>query len=345
MPKALPIRLAESGLLPDALIRLGIRRLLARRLAAETPASPEAANEALYGLLEAMRAAPIALHTEDANRQHYELPPAFFQTVLGEHLKYSCCLWPEGVSELDAAEAAMLRLSCERAELADGQSVLELGCGWGSLSLWMARQYPASRITAVSNSASQRRFIEARRDAAGLGNLSVITADMRDFDAPGRYDRVVSVEMFEHMRNWEALLARVHDWLTPGGRFFMHVFCHRRLAYLFGTEQGDDWMGRHFFTGGLMPCDELPLHFQRQLRLLRRWRVGGRHYARTCRAWLRRQDAARGKLLPLFEQTYGPRAGLWFQRWRMFFMACEELFAWRGGGEWYVGHYLFARPL
>lgn len=345
MKESLPIRLAERGLLPDGLIRFGIRRLLAARLRETLAGDTAIRNEAFHGLLDRMRAAPVALDTDAANEQHYEIPAAFFEAVLGGHLKYSCGYWPEGTTDPDRAEEAMLRLSCEHAGLQDGQEVLELGCGWGSLSLWMAREYPNSRITAVSNSASQRAFIERRRDAAGLTNLTVITADMRDFDAPGHYDRIVSVEMFEHMRNWEALFSRVHDWLRPGGRFFMHIFCHRESAYLFDTADATDWMGRHFFTGGLMPSDELPLHFQKRLQCIRRWRINGKHYARTCRAWLTRQDARREELMRVLAGPGEARdAARRFQRWRMFFMACEELFAWRNGNEWYVAHYLFTRP-
>ena len=238
------IGLVEQGKVPDPLVRLGIRRLLGERLR-EQGGDCEARREAMHALLAAMDDSPVALATDTANEQHYELPAGFFETVLGPHLKYSCCLWPDGIDDLKGAEAAMLALTCERAGLADGQEILELGCGWGALSLWMAEHYPGSRITAVSNSSSQRAFIEARRDARGLNNLTVITADMNDFTTDTRFHRVVSLEMFEHMRNWRELLRRIHGWLEPGGQLFFHVFCHRDLAYLFETQGEHDWMGRY----------------------------------------------------------------------------------------------------
>ena len=335
---------AERRWLPDAVVRFGIRQLLRQRLH-DAGSEVEAAMEQRQALLEAMRAAPVALSTEVANEQHYEVPADYFRLCLGEHLKYSCCRWDEVVGDLDAAEARMLRLTSERAGLADGQRILELGCGWGSLSLWMAAHYPGSEITAVSNSHSQRAFIEARRDERGLGNLRVITRDMNEFapEQPG-FDRVVSIEMFEHMRNWEELLRRASTWLRPGGRLFMHVFSHREQAYFFESEGAGNWMGRYFFRDGLMPSDDLARHFQADLQVIRQWRVNGRHYARTCNEWLRRQDAAREAIMPLFEQTYGADAGRWFQRWRMFYMACAELFGYRDGNEWFVSHILFERP-
>lgn len=335
---------AERGRVPDVLIRFGIRRLLRRRLS-DRGRDVERDMERREALLEAMRGAPVALSTDVANEQHYEVPAGYFEQCLGRHLKYSCCVWDAETPDLDAAEARMLALTCERAGLADGQRVLELGCGWGSLSLWMAEHYPGSEIVSVSNSRSQRAFIEARRDERGLKNLRVITADMNTFEPEGSgFDRIVSIEMFEHMRNWEELLRRSARWLLPGGRLFMHVFAHREHAYFFQSEGADNWMGRHFFRDGLMPADDLARHFQRDLRVIRQWRVSGRHYERTCNEWLRRQDAARDTILPLFEATYGRDARLWFQRWRMFYMACAELFGFRSGNEWLVSHILFERP-
>jgi cyclopropane-fatty-acyl-phospholipid synthase len=336
---------AERGRVPDPLLRFGIRQLLRKRLR-ETPHEVESQWERREALLDAMRAAPVALSTEVANQQHYEVPAAYFHQCLGTHLKYSCCQWDPDVGDLDTAETRMLELTCTRAGLADGQRILELGCGWGSLSLWMAEHYPNSEIVSVSNSHSQRAFIEQRRDERGLGNLRIVTADMNDFapESPG-FDRMVSIEMFEHMRNWEELLRRAASWLVPGGRLFIHVFCHRDQAYFFESEGADNWMGRYFFRDGLMPADDLARHFQRDLRVLRQWRVNGRHYERTCNEWLKRQDAAREPILRLFEQTYGADAGLWFQRWRMFYMACAELFGFNDGNEWFVSHVLFERPI
>lgn len=337
---------AERGWIPDWLLRVGIRRLLRERLT-EQGADVEAQWAARERLLDAMARAPIALSTDVANAQHYELPSAYFEACLGSHLKYSCGYWPEGVDDLDASEAAMLALTCERAGLADGQTIVELGCGWGSLSLWMAERYPNARILSVSNSHSQRMFIEARRDERGLGNLTVQTCDMNVFEPDPVWlgdgaDRVVSVEMFEHMRNWPALLARIARWMKADGRLFLHVFAHREHAYFFDLDAPRSWMARHFFRDGLMPADDLIRHFQDDFRVERQWRVNGRHYERTCNAWLARQDANRARLRPVFEATYGQDADRWWQRWRMFYMACAELFGFRGGNEWFVSHWLLA---
>lgn len=327
------IRWAERGLVPDSLIRLGIRRLLAERLAREQA-------QDLGKFIAELQASPVALHTAEANDQHYEVPPEFFQQVLGRHLKYSSCLYEEGAATLDEAEAAMLELSCRRAGLEDGQEVLELGCGWGSLTLWMARHYPRSRITALSNSRPQREFIEARCREAGLGNVQVLTGDFNHFTAEGRYDRVVSVEMFEHLRNWATALERVAGWLAPEGRVFIHVFCHRERAYLFGSEGPRDWMGRYFFTGGLMPAEKLLYHFEQHLEVEEHWPVNGRNYARTADHWLANLDARKAAILPVLERRYGVgEARLWLQRWRIFFMACSELFGYKEGEEWKVAHY------
>ena len=335
----------ERGYIPDWLIRIGIRRLLAARLRAEDPGDDRARAAALMRLETELRASPIALHTQSANEQHYELPAGFFQKVLGPRLKYSSCWWPEEVKDLETAEAAMLALTCERAELGFDQDILELGCGWGSLTLWMAEFYPDSRIVAVSNSNSQREFITARCRERGFANVQVITADMNDFATDRRFDRVVSVEMFEHMRNYQELLRRIHAWLKPGGKLFVHIFTHRRLAYPFETEGEDNWMGRYFFTGGLMPSRDLLLRFQDDLKLEEQWHLNGRHYQRTLEAWLALQDRHRAALLGLFRDTYGPaEAERWFQRWRVFFMACAELFGYRGGEEWGVSHYRFGKP-
>jgi cyclopropane-fatty-acyl-phospholipid synthase len=289
-----------------------------------------------------MDSGPIAPVPELANEQHYEVPAAFFDTVLGAHRKYSCAQWDQQTRSLDEAEASALQTSCERAGIADGMDVLDLGCGWGSLSLWIARNYPRCTVTAVSNSAPQRAFIEAEAARDGLDNLTVITADMNAFEAPGRYDRIVSVEMFEHMRNYRALFGRISRWLEPDGRFLMHIFCHREVPYAFENRGASDWMSRHFFSGGIMPSDDLPLHFQEHLRLVRHWRWDGRHYEKTANAWLGNMDRARDALWPVLVETYGEAsARQWWMRWRMFFMACAELFGYADGQEWRVGHYLF----
>jgi len=335
----------ERGLVPDAVIRRGVRRLVKQRLAQLAQAGSEGAALRAEAFLRDMDTAQIAPVPHLANAQHYEVPAEFFGLALGPHRKYSSCWWPEGVVTLVEAEQAALAETCLRAGLADGQDILELGCGWGSLTLWMAAAYPGSRITAVSNSASQRAYIEGEARARGLANVTVRTADMNAFDTPQRFDRAVSVEMFEHMRNWRALFRRVHGWLRPGGRFFLHVFCHRAQSYAFTDEGPSDWISRHFFSGGIMPADELALRFQDRLRLVRRWRWDGTHYERTANAWLENLDRRRGEALPVLARAYGEReAGLWLQRWRLFFMACAGLFGHDAGQQWWVSHYLFERP-
>ena len=335
------IELVENGRIPDLLTRAGIRLLLLQRLREQAQEGPDQEWQAMMTFVEEMRQSPIALHTQEANEQHYELPPRFFELVLGPHLKYSCCHFPEGVTELGHAEASMLALTCERAQLQDGQQILELGCGWGSLSLWMAKHYPNSSILAVSNSRPQREFIESRAQELGLTNLSVQTCDMNDFTTEQRFDRVVSVEMFEHMRNWQSLLERISDWLKPEGKLFIHIFSHRRYAYAFSSEGDSNWMGRYFFTGGIMPSNDLLLYFQKDLLLEQHWVLSGIHYQRTADAWLQMMDSQKGEILQTFRETYGKDADVWFQRWRMFFLATSEVWGFRGGNEWLISHYLF----
>jgi cyclopropane-fatty-acyl-phospholipid synthase len=338
------LSLAEKGLVPDALIRAGIRKLLRHRLEEINPGNCEERSKLLQRFLQQMRESPIALHTQEANDQHYELPPEFFEKVLGKHLKYSSCYYANGDESLDQAEAAMLELYGERAELAEGQDILELGCGWGSLTLWMAERYRNSRITAVSNSAPQRHFINARCAERGLDNVEVITCDMNEFRAEGHYDRIVSVEMFEHLRNYRAMLQRANSWLKDDGKLFIHIFVHSRHPYLFEVKSEDDWMSKYFFTGGMMPSDDLLHYLQEDLSLESHWRVSGSHYGRTARHWLEKLDAQRSEILQIFAKTYGAdKSGIWLERWRMFFMSCEELFGFDDGQEWWVAHYLMAK--
>jgi cyclopropane-fatty-acyl-phospholipid synthase len=341
----LAVNWIEQGLVPDSVIRAGIRRLLRQRLAEIGADDAEAGAARLEAFLSDMRRSPIALVPEKANEQHYEVPAAFYEFALGRHRKYSACYWPRDVASLDDAEAAALAATCDHAGLRDGQRILELGCGWGSLTLWMAAHYPNARITAVSNSNSQREYILGEAARRKISNVAVLTCDMNGFDTSERFDRIVSVEMFEHMRNWRELFARVHRWLEPGGQFFMHVFVHHAVPYAFEVRDASDWMSQHFFSGGMMPSDDLALRFQERLGLVRRWRWDGTHYEKTANAWLANVDARRDEVLPVLAVTYGPAAAEhWLQRWRIFFMACAELFGYDRGQQWWVSHYLFERP-
>ncbi|MBK5931264.1 SAM-dependent methyltransferase [Halochromatium salexigens] len=343
--EAMIISLVERGIVPDPIIRAGIRQRLRKTLSELPMHDCERAAEHKEAFIAMLDDSPVAAVPERANEQHYEVPAEFFATVLGPRRKYSSCWWPTGVTTLEQAEEASLAETALRAGVDAGMDVLELGCGWGSFSLWAAEQFSSSRFTAVSNSSSQRAYIEGEAKRRGIENLTVITADMNAFAIDQRFDRIVSLEMFEHMRNWRTLFARVHDWLEPGGRFFMHVFCHRDHPYPYEDTGPDDWMSHYFFAGGIMPSDDLPLHFQQRLQLVDRWRWDGRHYEKTLNAWLARMDTARAEVWPILETTYGKdQVGTWWMRWRLFFMACAELFGLHQGQEWYVGHYLFERP-
>ena len=325
---------AERAPLPDSLTRLGVGYLVGRarrKLAAEPAIDAAFASE--------MARRPIAENTAEANAQHYEVPAAFFRHVLGPHLKYSSALYATPHATLAEAEAAALAETCAHADLRDGQRVLELGCGWGSLSLWMAARYPASTITAVSNSASQRAHIEGEAAPRGLTNLEVVTADMNAFHTDDRFDRIVSVEMFEHMSNWRGLLARVGGWLRADGRLFLHVFTHVSRPYRFEAADGDDWIARHFFTGGVMPSHGLIRQFGDLFEVEDEWRWSGDHYRRTARDWLVNFDANLPVIEPILRRTYGPQAALWKRRWRLFFLATAGLFGDQGGDVWGVSHY------
>ena len=324
----------EGAPLPDAVTRTGVRWLVEqtrRRLAAAPPTLESA-------FVRDMALRPIAENTAEANEQHYELPPEFFALALGPRRKYSCCLYGLG-DDLEAAETAALAATGRHADLQDGQSILELGCGWGSLSLWMAGRYPRARITAVSNSRSQRRYIEEEAARRGIGNLRVITADMNSFSIDQPFDRVLSVEMFEHMSNWSALLARVRRWLKPEGRLFVHVFTHASTPYRFDAADRDDWVAQHFFAGGVMPSHGLMGRFGDLFEVETDWRWSGLNYERTALDWLANYDRNAAEVMAVLRPVYGRDAKLWFRRWRLFFLATAGLFGHQGGTVWGVSHY------
>jgi len=335
--------LLRYNLIPDFAIRGGIRRLLKERIAQESGSDACSTEKKKHAFIDQMRNSPLAVHTKDANEQHYEVPTDFYLNVLGRRLKYSSCYWTEQAGDLDRAELAMLDLTIQRAGIEDGMDILELGCGWGSLSLYLAARFPKCRITAVSNSTTQKLYIDAQAAKQHLSNIKVVTADMNDFSPDGTFHRIVSVEMFEHMRNYELLLKRISGWLNPDGRLFVHIFVHDRFAYPFSTGEDNDWMARYFFTGGLMPSFDIFNYFSNDMKVEQSWRVNGQNYEKTLNAWLMKMDRQRAELLPLFKQTYGRDWRTWWAYWRIFFMACAELFGYRQGEEWYVGHYLLAK--
>ena len=337
--------LVESNRVPDWLIRLVLRFSMARTLRRRYRANLEQRAADKRALITKLQQSPIAVHTDDPNRQHYEVPAEFFSAVLGKRLKYSCCYWPQGITTLNEAEDAMLHLTCQRARLQDGMDVLDLGCGWGSLSLWIAEKYPGCRVLAVSNSRTQRQFIQAVCQERGFLNVETITADIVDFDTVRRFDRVLSIEMFEHMKNYEQLMARIAAWIKPGGLLFVHIFSHREFAHEFEASDPGDWMAQTFFTGGTMPSDDLLLYFQRDLRLLDHWCVNGTHYAKTLNAWLNKLDRNTANVRRTMAQVYGvENETRWLVNCRLFFLVCSEVWNLGGGREYLVSHYLFDKP-
>lgn len=343
------IELCERGLIPDRLTRYGMRQLIAQRLKDEGNDDGELRSRRFNQLLADLRAAPIAIETKAANAQHYEVPAEFFHRHLGPQLKYSCCLYPTGTETLAEAEQHMLELYAERAQLKDGMRILDLGCGWGSLSTWLAKKYPKSQIVGLSNSHGQREFIQARAKQRGLSNLNIHTGNVVEFEfTPEQlgtgFDRVLSIEMFEHMKNYGLLLAKISRWMKADAKLFVHIFVHRTLAYHFEDASQTDWMSRYFFTGGTMPSENLLLNFQDHLKVEQQWYVDGRHYEKTSNHWLAGMDANRAVILDIFRKAYGEKdAAVWVQRWRMFYMAVAEFFGYADGNEWGVGHYRFSK--
>lgn len=334
--------LLEKNKIPDRLIRIGIRRLLKQRLKDEYKGDTEVQQEHLMKLISELKSSPIAINTVEANEQHYEVPTEFYKYCLGKHLKYSSGYWKKGVTDIDTSERDMLELTCQRAELVNGQEVLELGCGWGSLSLFMAAKFPESKFTVVSNSRTQKIYIDQEATNRNIKNLAVITANINDFKIDKQFDRVVSVEMFEHMRNYQKLMKLVASCLKEEGKLFVHIFTHKEYAYKFEVLDETDWMSKYFFTGGIMPSDDLLLYFNEELSIEKHWHVNGTHYSKTSEAWLSNMDRNKEKIMPLFEKTYGKKQSLkWWVYWRIFYMACAELWGYNNGEEWIVSHYLF----
>ena len=338
------LKLAEKNLVPDWLIRIGIRSLLKDRLTEICSDRPENLQKHKIKFVNTMNRSPIAVDTNLANDQHYEVPADFYHYSLGINKKYSSCYWNNSTNTLNDAEQLALKKTCEHAELKNGHRILELGCGWGSLTLWMAKKYPKSKITAVSNSHSQRKYIESQAKQRKLTNVKIITCNMTEFDTKLKFDRIVSVEMFEHMRNFAALYEKISNWLKKDGKFFKHIFVHKSAPYLFQVKDSNDWMSQYFFSGGMMPSIDLPLYFQSSLKIEQQWLWDGTHYAKTAREWLNNTDKNKTEIMNIFKDCYGSdQAELWLQRWRIFFMACEELWNYDQGQEWMVAHYLFSK--
>lgn len=336
--------LFENNLLPDWLIRIGIRRLLRHRLRDETKTDCELQQQHFMNLVDDLKRSPIAISTEDANEQHYQVPTEFFSLILGKHMKYSSGFWKNDATDLDRSEHDMLSLTCQRAEIEDSMNILELGCGWGSLSLFMAEKYPNARIIAVSNSRTQKKYIDDASAKRNLKNLTVITADMNSFSVLEKFDRIVSVEMFEHMRNYEQLMAKISGFLKPSGKLFVHIFTHKDFAYKFEVRDESDWMSKYFFTGGIMPSDDLLFYYAKDFAIQYHWHVSGIHYHKTSEAWLKNMDSRLPEVKKIFAQTYGnENVTKWIVYWRVFFMSCAELWGFNNGNEWIVSHYVFEK--
>lgn len=338
--------LLERNAAPDWITRIGIRRLLAERLREEAGATIEEEMRHKMEMIQALNSEQIAIEQEKANEQHYEVPSEFFVYTLGKRMKYSSCYYESADASLDAAEESMLRLYCQRAGLTNGMSVLDLGCGWGSLTLYIAENYPQCKITGLSNSWTQRKFIEEEARKKKLSNVRIVTTDVSKverIDGSNTFDMLFCIEMFEHMKNYGALLKKMSHWMHRHSRLFVHIFCHNKYIYNFETEGATNWMGRYFFTGGTMGSDDVLHFFQDDVKLVDRWRVDGRHYAQTSEHWLQNMDRNMNNIRPILRSAYGEHATKWEAYWRTFFLAVAELFGYNNGQEWHVAHYLFTK--
>lgn len=336
-------KLLDHNLIPDPLLRSGIRERLANKLRTEMRGGVKIREDRLHAFVQQLKAGPIAIHTDAANQQHYEVPAEFFRKVLGARMKYSSGFWPAGVNSLDAAEEAMLALYTQRAGIEDGQEILDLGCGWGSLALYLAEKYPQCRVVGLSNAAGQKQYIESEISRRHVSNLTILTANVSEIDLRQKFDRVLSIEMFEHMRNYGTLFRKITGWMKADALLFIHIFSHKNLSYPYATEDKKNWLAQYFFTGGIMPSQDLLLFFQQDVRLQNRWRVNGKHYQKTCEAWLQNMDGRKAEIMGIFRNVYREKALRWWVYWRIFFMSCAELFGYRDGEEWFVSHYLFEK--
>lgn len=332
----------ERNLLPDALVRRLTRLLLASRLRSGYKPSAELQLSSLLHFAHSLEEMPIAIKTEDPKSQHYELPTSFFKLVLGKNLKYSCCYFPDKSSTLEDAENAMLEMYCKRAQVEDGHSVLDIGCGWGSLSLYISQKYTNCRITGICNSKTQKAYIEEQCQELQLQNVEIIVADISTLEMEATYDRIFSIEMFEHMKNYKDLLKKISGWMKHDSLLFVHHFCHKAFAYHFEDKSDDDWITRYFFSGGTMPAANLLLYFQEDVSVVDHWLVNGKHYAQTSEEWLKRMDKNLASIKPIMESTYGKDSAVkWTVYWRTFFISVAELFGYNDGEEWMVALFHF----
>ena len=343
-------KLLAQGWIPDFLIRFGVKILLRNKIKNQKIPNIEKRQSKKVEFVNNLKNQPIAIKTSEANEQHYELPPSFFEEILGDRLKYSCGYWDEFLppsdcaNKLNQSEEAMLELTCSRADIKNGQKILDLGCGWGSLSIYMAENYPESKITALSNSSTQIEYINSIAKEKELDNLKAVIADINTYKSNNTFDRIISIEMFEHMRNYEALMSKLSKLLRNKGKLFIHIFSHHTYPFAYVNKSSSDWMARYFFAGGTMPSQDLLHYFLEDFHLENQWAVSGKHYKQTLEAWLYKMDNKKETIWPIFLEVYGKKeAKKWWNYWRTFFLSCAEFFGMNEGNEWFISHYLFQK--